>query len=80
MTCRYLTCRRPACRGDHLDHTRAYEDGGRTCKCNGGGVCREHHLLKQNPYWVLRQDTPGIFTWTTPSGRTYTVTPDIHPV
>jgi hypothetical protein len=48
VTCRYPTCRRPAWHGD-LDHTLAYEDGGRTCKCNMGGLCREHHLLKQNP-------------------------------
>jgi hypothetical protein len=78
VTCRYPTCRRPAWHGD-LDHTLAYEDGGRTCKCNMGGLCREHHLLKQNPFWVLQQSAPGIFNWTTPAGRLHAVTPDIHP-
>jgi hypothetical protein len=44
-----------------------------------GGLCREHHLLKQNPFWVLQQSAPGIFNWTTPAGRLHAVTPDIHP-
>ncbi len=37
LTCRFPTCRRPAWRGD-LDHTIAWEHGGRTCRCNLGGV------------------------------------------
>jgi hypothetical protein len=79
LTCRSPCCRQPAWRGD-LDHTIAWDNGGRTCSCNLGGVCRTHHLIKQMPGWTLRQPRPGIFEWTTPSGRTYTVTPDIHPL
>jgi len=77
LTCRFPTCRQPVWRCD-LDHTLPWEAGGRTCGCNLGGLCRAHHKIKQHPFWTLRQDTPGIFCWTTPAGRTYTVTPDIH--
>jgi hypothetical protein len=79
LTCRFLRCRQPAWRGD-LDHTIPFDDGGRTCSCNLGGVCRTHHLLKHQADWNLRQVAPGVFTWTTPAGRTYTSTPDTHPL
>jgi hypothetical protein len=79
LTCRFLRCRQPAWRGD-LDHTIPFDDGGRTCRCNLGGVCRTHHLLKHHRDWNLRQVAPGVFTWTTPAGRTYTSTPDTHPL
>jgi len=79
LTCRFPSCRQPAWRGD-LDHTIPWPQG-RTCGCNLGGLCRTHHQLKQHPGWALTQvATPGVFTWTTPAGRIYTVTPDIHPV
>ncbi|HET7015158.1 MAG TPA: DUF222 domain-containing protein, partial [Streptosporangiaceae bacterium] len=35
QTCRFLTCRQPAWRCD-LDHTKPYDQGGRTCDCNLG--------------------------------------------
>ena len=78
-TCRHPACRQPAWRAD-LDHTLAYEDHGRTCRCNLGGACRRHHQLKQHPRWKLEQTRPGEFTWTTPAGRTYTTGPDTHPI
>jgi hypothetical protein len=43
-----------------------------------GGGCRRDHQLKQHPRWTLRQDRPGIFTWVTPAGRSYTTTPDSY--
>ena len=79
VTCRNPTCRQPAWRAD-LDHTLPYEDHGRTCRCNLGGACRRDHQLKQHPRWKLEQTRPGEFTWTTPAGRTYTVSPDTHPI
>jgi hypothetical protein len=79
VTCRSPVCRQPAWRAD-LDHTLAYDRGGRTCRCNLGGACRRDHQLKQHPRWKLEQVRPGYFTWTAPGGRTYTVGPDIHPV
>jgi hypothetical protein len=77
LTCRFPRCRQPAWRGD-LDHTVPFDDGGLTCRCNLGGLCRTHHILKHHPDWKLEQIAPGIFTWTSPSGRTYTSTPDVH--
>ena len=78
LTCRYPYCGQPAWRGD-LDHTRPWDKGGPTCRCNLGGLCRAHHILKHHPGWTLTQPRPGVFQWTTPAGRTYTVTPDIQP-
>jgi hypothetical protein len=75
LTCRFPTCRQPAWRCD-ADHTRPYDQDGRTCSCNLGPLCRYHHQLKQHPRWQLDQTAPGIFTWTTPTGRTYTIQPD----
>jgi hypothetical protein len=74
-TCRFGTCRRPAEQCD-LDHTIPFDQGGLTCSCNLGGQCRSHHQLKQHPGWSLTQPNPGVFRWTTPAGRTYTVRPD----
>ncbi len=79
VTCRSPVCRQPAWRAD-LDHTLDYDHGGRTCPCNLGGACRRDHQLKQHPRWKLEQTRPGEFRWTTPAGRTYTTTPDTHPV
>jgi hypothetical protein len=76
LTCRFPGCGQPAWRGD-LDHTVAWPHGP-TCRCNLGGLCRTHHQLKQLRDWALRQATPGAFEWTTPSGRTYRATPDLH--
>ena len=77
QTCRFPRCRQPAWRGD-LDHTVPYGEGGRTCSCNLGALCRTHHRLKQRLHWHLEQLTPGVLTWTTPAGRRYTATPDAH--
>jgi hypothetical protein len=77
-TCRFFTCRQPAWRGD-LDHTIPYDQGGLTCRCNLGGFCRGHHIVKQLSGWTLRQCAPGVFEWTTPDGHTYTVKPDTYP-
>ncbi|HEV2377121.1 MAG TPA: HNH endonuclease signature motif containing protein [Streptosporangiaceae bacterium] len=73
-TCTFPGCRRAAIHCD-VDHTLAYQQGGRTCECNLGPVCRHHHKAKQTRGWQLTQNQPGGFTWTTPSGRTYTTCP-----
>jgi hypothetical protein len=78
QTCRSAICGQPAWRGD-LDHTIAYDQGGATCGCNLGGVCRREHQLKQHPRWNLQQTRPGWFRWTAPSGRTYDVGPQTYP-
>jgi hypothetical protein len=75
QTCRGPGCGQPAWQGD-LDHTIPYDQGGPTCPCDLGAVCRRHHQLKQRPGWILTQPQPGVFCWTTPAGRTYTTHPD----
>ncbi len=73
-TCASPGCRRPAEACD-LDHTVPYHQGGRTCECNLGPLCRRHHQCKQAPGWRLAQPQPGYLVWTAPHGRSYTVTP-----
>jgi hypothetical protein len=75
LTCRFPTCRQPAWHCD-ADHTRPYDQGGLTCLCNLGPLCRFHHQLKQHPRWHLDQSAPGNFIWTTPTGRSYRIQPD----
>jgi hypothetical protein len=71
-TCTFPGCQRPGSHAD-LDHTIPYGQGGRTCLCNLGPLCRHHHQVKQARGWTLQQTTPGTMTWTTPAGRHYTV-------
>lgn len=73
VTCTFPGCRRPAWQCD-LDHTLAYDRGGKTCECNLAPLCRFHHQVKQAHGWVLEQPEPGVMRWVTPSGRTYMVT------
>jgi Domain of unknown function (DUF222) len=75
QTCRQRNCGQPAWRSD-LDHTIPYDQGGLTCPCDLGPLCRRDHQLKQHPGWTLTQPRPGTFQWTTPNGRTYLVEPD----
>jgi hypothetical protein len=79
QTCRDPCCRQPASRAD-LDHTLAWDKGGRTCPCDLGPRCRTHHQIKALPGWTLTQPTPGHFELTTPAGRTYTTDPDSYPI
>ena len=76
--CGYAGCRRSATRCDH-DHTIPHHQGGKTCEGNLYPLCRRHHQAKQAPGWHLGQPEPGLLTWTTPSGRRYTVTPEPYP-
>jgi len=78
-TCTSPVCRRPAATCD-FEHNVPYEAGGRTCLCNAGPKCRHDHKLKQHPRWKVEQLPDGTFTWTTPSGRTYTTEPTRYPV
>ena len=70
---------RPAAHCD-LDHTHPWDDGGPTCECNLAPLCRHHHRCKQAEGWQLEQPEPGVLVWRTPSGRTYTTAPTVHPV
>ena len=80
FTCRSPICRRRGTQCD-VDHTRAYDKGGRTCTCNTGPLCRLHHRLKQAHGWKLEQEPgTGIFTWTTPAGLRYREKPHRYAV
>jgi hypothetical protein len=72
-------CRRPSARAD-FEHNTPYDQGGRSCLCNGGPKCRHEHRLKQDPRWTVEQPTPATFRWTTPSGRQYTTEPTRYPI
>lgn len=78
-TCSFPGCRRPSTRCD-LDHTRAYDQGGRTCECNLSPLCRRHHRAKQAAGWRLEQPQPGILTWHLPHQRSYQQAPEPYPV
>jgi hypothetical protein len=78
-TCVSPVCRRPAAQCD-FEHDIPYENGGRTCLCNGGPKCRHDHRLKQQPGWTVDQLPDGTFRWTTPSGRDYLTEPTRHPI
>jgi len=69
-TCVFPGCRRPAAQCDK-DHTVPYDQGGKTCLCNLAPLCRRHHRVKQARGWALNQVSPGVFAWSTPSGRHY---------
>jgi hypothetical protein len=76
-TCTAPGCRRPEARCD-IDHTVPFDQGGPTCECNGGPLCRRHHRAKQAPGWHLTQDHPGVMTWRLPSGRVYETVGDSY--
>ncbi len=77
-TCTAPVCERPSSRAD-FEHNIPYDQGGRTCLCNGGPKCRHDHQLKQDSRWKVDQHPDGTFTWTTPAGRQYTTEPTEYP-
>jgi hypothetical protein len=63
-----------------LDHTKPYQWGdnwrpGQTDPDNLGPLRRKSHRAKTHAGWRLAQPEPGTFTWTSPLGRRYYVTP-----
>lgn len=42
------------------------------------GECRRHHRLKTLTRWRLRQPQPGVLSWTSPAGLTWTSGPEPH--
>jgi hypothetical protein len=75
---RNATCLAPGCQASSwhcdLDHTEPWPQGS-TDECGLGPPCRHHHRTKQALGWKLEQFEPGVFRWTTPSGRTYETRP-----
>lgn len=73
-TCRFPGCRRRATRCD-VDHSTAWEHGGRTELCNLAHLCRKHHRLKHELGWTVTHDGGGALTWASPTGRHYRTEP-----
>jgi hypothetical protein len=73
-TCRWPGCDRPAATAE-IDHTTPYPDGA-TAADDLGPFCKSHHIGKHHSRWRVRQPEPGRFEWTSPTGHTYTVTPE----
>lgn len=66
--CRFPSCNRDA-RWCDIDHTLAWEHGGRSTPDNLAHLCRGHHTLKHHGGWKVRQVTPGVLEWTSPLGK-----------
>ena len=74
-TCPWPGCDRPYqwLDGHHLDF---WEHGGHTDLDRGALVCRRHHILIHTGGWTLQRDPDtGIYTATSPDGRTFTNDP-----
>ena len=44
-----------------------------------GALCRRHHRAKHHARWTLTRTPDGTPTWTSPTGKTYRVTPPGYP-
>jgi hypothetical protein len=78
-TCTFPPCRRPEHQADY-EHSKPYDQGGKTCLCDSGPVCRQEHRAKQATGWRLEQaGRRGWFRWITPSGRRYLSRPTQYP-
>lgn len=73
--CRFPGCRRPVWRCD-IDHTIPASEGGPTHHANLAHLCRGHHTLKGVTAWSVRQVSPGVLVWTSPTGRKHTDRPE----
>jgi hypothetical protein len=78
-------CARPGCSTPaevcDIDHTIEYHappDGtppGTTAHDNLGALCHRDHRLKTDGGFTLRQTSPGVYVWTTPTGERHLVQP-----
>ncbi|HEY1116469.1 MAG TPA: HNH endonuclease signature motif containing protein, partial [Acidimicrobiales bacterium] len=75
-TCVFVGCSRPS-RSCDLDHTIPWPLGP-TATWNLAPLCRFHHRLKTHGCWTYRRVSSTTFEWTSPHGRTYTVTSSRH--
>ena len=77
--CYQPTCTTPAQRCD-IDHIKNSPAGpsprpdpdGVTADTNLAPGCRPDHTTKGAPGWNVDSPSPGTYTWTTPTGHTYT--------
>ncbi|MGF9662149.1 HNH endonuclease signature motif containing protein, partial [Arthrobacter crystallopoietes] len=74
-TCRGLGCR-THWKHCELDHTLAWEHGGKTELANLALRCKPDHLSKHNDGWHTTQEPHGVIRHQTRTGQTYTSYPD----
>jgi Domain of unknown function (DUF222) len=72
--CRWPGCDKPAPACD-TDHTVPYPQGP-TAAGNLGPFCESQHIGKHHSRWKVSQPAPGRFEFISPTGHTYTVTPE----
>ena len=81
-TCRFPGCARIAKHAD-VDHTTAWEHGGKTTPDNLACLCRHHHTLKHrlgaDEGWRVAQILPGVLEWTDPQGKIRRTEPEPEP-
>lgn len=70
-------CGMPASRCE-IDHQIRWADWGETSLDNTAPFCKNHHLIKDNTDWRMRQlpGTGGAIEWMSPTGRRYVVQPE----
>jgi hypothetical protein len=75
-------CRAPACSvppgRTELDHSIDYAKGGTTALWQLAHLCGNHHHLKHEAGWSLRQYLDGVLDWRGPSGRVYRTYPELQ--
>jgi len=74
------TCRGPGCiihsKHCEIDHTIAWEDGGKTELTNLAPYCKPDHISKHNGGWRTTQEEDGVLRHQGKSGHAYTSYPD----
>jgi hypothetical protein len=75
-------CRAPGCSAPlercELDHTEAFARGGTTALWQLAHLCANHHHLKHEAGWSLKQHLDGVLVWRAPSGRRYRTHPELR--
>ncbi|RSN35328.1 HNH endonuclease [Amycolatopsis sp. WAC 04169] len=73
--CTHPGCHRPA-EFSEIDHITTWARNGGTDHHNCHAACKIHNMLKEEPGWTAEPTGNGGMTITTPTGRTYTATPE----
>ena len=74
QTCQGIGCNRRATLSE-IDHTQAWNTGGRTDVDNLVHLCKSCHRLKHQSSFTTSQGPGGALTWTTPAGKKYASAP-----
>ncbi|WP_104163221.1 HNH endonuclease signature motif containing protein [Cryobacterium sp. N22] len=74
QTCQGIGCNRRATLSE-IDHTQAWNTGGRTDADNLVHLCKGCHRLKHQSSFSTSQGPGGALTWTTPAGKKYRSAP-----